>query len=67
MYEGRINFYTRKRLGAEFLYGYQYGGVQFTTSTPATNTFGVPLQVHTIGLNVDYYLVPDTKRSGGHL
>jgi len=59
MYEGRINFYTNKRIGAEFLYGYQYGGVQFTTNSPASNTFGVPLQVHTIGLDVLYYLVPD--------
>jgi len=62
MYEARINFYTRKRLGAEFLYGYQYSGVNFTTgSAGATNKFGVPLQVHTIGLNGDYYLVADTK------
>src|SRR4051812_45303597 len=59
MYEGRINFYTNKRIGAEFLYGYQYSGVQFTTKAPVSSTFGVPLQVHTIGLDVLYYLVPD--------
>ena len=54
MYEARINFYTQRHLGAEFLYGYQYGGVVFTTDTPSR--FGVPLQVHTIGLNGLYYL-----------
>ena len=52
MYEARINFYTKRHLGAEFLYGYQYGGVNFT----GTGNFGSPLQVHTIGLNGLYYL-----------
>jgi hypothetical protein len=63
MYEARINFYTRKRLGAEFLYGYQYGGVTLRTQSAATPpaSFGVPLQVHTIGLNFDYYLTSNTK------
>jgi hypothetical protein len=54
MYEARINFYTRRHLGAEFLYGYQYGGVNFGVNSGAS--FGVPLQVHTIGLNGLYYL-----------
>jgi hypothetical protein len=54
MYEARINFYTQRHLGAEFLYGYQYGGVVFTTNAPSR--FGVPLQVHTIGINGLYYL-----------
>src|SRR5262249_34661153 len=58
MYEARINFYTNKRFGAEFLYGYQYGGVNFKTDTN-NSSFGVPLQVHTIGLNLDYYFVSD--------
>ncbi len=52
MYEARINFYTKRHLGAEFLYGYQYGGVNIA----GTGTFGSPLQVHTIGLNGLYYL-----------
>jgi hypothetical protein len=56
MYEARINFYTNKHYGAEFLYGYQYGGVVFNTAAPANGHFGVPLQVHTIGLNGLYYL-----------
>lgn len=56
MYEARINFYTRRHLGAEFLYGYQYGGVNFATTSPNSSSFGVPLQVHTIGLNGLYYL-----------
>jgi hypothetical protein len=59
MYEARINFYTNKRFGAEFLYGYQYGGVTFATNTSSSSSFSVPLQVHTIGLNVDYYFVSD--------
>jgi len=59
MYEARINFYTTRKLGAEFLYGYQYGGVTFNTAS--NGNFGVPLQVHTIGLNGLYYLVHDTK------
>jgi hypothetical protein len=54
MYEARINFYTRRHLGAEFLYGYQYGGVNFGVNSGSS--FGVPLQVHTIGLNGLYYL-----------
>jgi hypothetical protein len=54
MYEARINFYTQRHYGAEFLYSYQYGGVTFKTDTPSR--FGVPLQVHTIGLNGLYYL-----------
>jgi len=54
MYEARINFYTQRHYGAEFLYGYQYGGVVFTTDAPGR--FGVPLQVHTIGINGIYYL-----------
>src|SRR5215471_2048930 len=54
MYEARINFYTKRHLGAEFLYGYQYGGVNFAVNSGSS--FGVPLQVHTIGLNGLYYL-----------
>ena len=56
MYEARINFYTNRHLGGEFLYGYQYGGVTFATTGANAGTFGVPLQVHTIGLNGLYYL-----------
>lgn len=56
MYEARINFYTSRKLGGEFLYGYQYGGVTFATTGGNTGSFGVPLQVHTIGLNGLYYL-----------
>ena len=58
MYEARINFYTQRHLGGEFLYGYQYGGVTFATSgaNVPPSTFGVPLQVHTIGINGLYYL-----------
>jgi len=53
MYEARINFYTKNRIGAEALYGYQYAGVTFTTSSPSS--FSVPLQIHTIGVNLLYY------------
>jgi hypothetical protein len=55
MYEARVNFYTTKRLGAEVLYGYQYGGVVFHRNTSPVSQFGVPLQVHTLTLNVLYY------------
>lgn len=55
MYEAHINFYNTKRLGAEVLYGYQYGGVTFERTTAPAASFGVPLQVHTIGLNLLYY------------
>ena len=55
MYEAHINFYTTKRFGAEVLYGYQYGGVTFNRTTAPASSFGVPLQVHTIGLNGLYY------------
>src|SRR5579863_4775282 len=53
MYEARINFYTRNRIGAEALYGYQYAGVTFKTSSPSS--FSVPLQIHTIGVNLLYF------------
>src|SRR5207253_629827 len=55
MYEARINFYNSRRLGAEFLYGYQYGGVTFKRNTAPASSFGVPLQVHTLALNLLYY------------
>jgi hypothetical protein len=55
MYEARINFYNSRRLGSEFLYGYQYGGVTFNRNTAPASSFGVPLQVHTLVLNVLYY------------
>jgi len=53
MYEARINFYSRDRLGAEAMYGYQYAGVTFTTNSPSS--FSVPLQIHTIGVNLLYF------------
>ena len=55
MYEARVNFYNSKRLGSELLYGYQYGGVTFKRNTAPANSFGVPLQVHTLTLNLLYY------------
>ena len=55
MYEARINFYNRKRLGSEVMYGYQYGGVTFHRNTAPAASFGVPLQVHTLTLNLLYY------------
>ena len=55
MYEARINFYNSRRVGAEFLYGYQYSGVEFTRSSPSTASFDVPLQIHTLSLNLLYY------------
>src|SRR5215471_13937426 len=59
MYEARVNFYNSKRLGAEVLYGYQYGGVTFNRTTSPASSFGVPLQVHTITLNLLYYPFTD--------
>lgn len=56
IYEARINFYTRNKVGAEVLYGYQYAGVTFSTTTPA-RSFNVPLIIHTIGANILYYPV----------
>lgn len=55
MYEARINFYNRKKMGAEFLYGYQYSGVNFSRTTATAGTFSVPLQVHSLMLNLLYY------------
>jgi len=59
MYEARVNFYNSKRLGSEVLYGYQYGGVTFNRTTAPAARFGVPLQVHTITLNLLYYPFTD--------
>jgi hypothetical protein len=55
MWEARINFYNSKRFGSEFLYGYQYSGVNFNRSSATAGTFSVPLQVHSLMLNILYY------------
>src|SRR5215510_9567267 len=55
MYEARVNFYTSNRFGSEVLYGYQYSGVELSRSSPTNATFSVPLQVHTLALNLLYY------------
>src|SRR5215831_15242183 len=59
-YEARINFYNSKRLGSEFLYGYQYSGVSLTRDSPSQASFNVPLQLHTLTLNVLYYPLGET-------
>jgi hypothetical protein len=61
MYEARINFYSRKKIGSEVLYGYQYGGVTFNRNTLPASSFSVPLQVHTITLDVLYYPFGEMK------
>jgi len=62
MYESRINFFTSNRIGAEVLYGYQYSGVTFTRTAPDQASFSVPIQVHTLSVNLLYYPVgkPDS-------
>jgi hypothetical protein len=55
MWEARINFYNSKHFGSEFLYGYQYSGVNFSRSTVTAGKFSVPLQVHSLMLNILYY------------
>jgi hypothetical protein len=60
MYEARINFYNSNRIGSEFLYGYQYGGVDFIRNTAPSASFSVPLQVHTLTLNLLYYPLGET-------
>jgi len=60
IYEARINFYNSKRIGSEFLYGYQYSGVEFTRSSPTTDSFNVPLQIHTLSVNLLYYPLGET-------
>src|SRR5260370_9938829 len=60
MYEARINFYNRKRISSEVLYGYQYGGVIFNRTSAPASKFGVPLQVHTLTLNLLYYPFGET-------
>jgi hypothetical protein len=61
MYEARINFYSRKKIGSEVLYGYQYGGVTFNRTTAPAAKFGVPLQVHALTLNLLYYPFGETS------
>jgi len=60
MYEARINFYSRNKIGSEVLYGYQYGGVTFNRTTAPAAKFGVPMQVHTLTLNLLYYPFGET-------
>jgi hypothetical protein len=60
MYEARVNFYTSNRIGSEVLYGYQYSGVSFTRSSPTAAQFNVPLQIHTLTVNLLYYPLGET-------
>ena len=60
IYEARINFYTSRRFGSEFLYGYQYSGVAFNRNSPTQATLNIPLQVHTLNLNLLYYPLGET-------
>src|SRR5262245_66112895 len=62
-YEARINFYNSRRLGSEFLYGYQYSGVSLTRDSPTPASFDVPLQIHTLTLNVLYYPLGESTSS----
>jgi len=55
IYEARVNFYTSRHIGSEFLYGYQYTGVNFIRNSPSQRSFNVPLQVQTLALNLLYY------------
>lgn len=63
MYEARLNFYNSRRIGSEFLYGYQYSGVEFLRNSPTTSSFNVPLQVHSLTLNLLYYPLGETTSS----
>ena len=63
IYEARLNFYTSRRIGSEFLYGYQYTGVNFLRNSPTQNSFNVPLQVQTLALNLLYYPLGETTSS----
>jgi hypothetical protein len=60
MYEARVNFYTSKRIGSEVLYGYQYSGLELSRSSPTSVTFSVPVQIHTLALNLLYYPLGET-------
>jgi hypothetical protein len=60
IYEARVNFYTSRRIGSEFLYGYQYTGVTFNRTSPTQSTFTVPLQVQTLALNLLFYPLGET-------
>jgi hypothetical protein len=62
-YEARINFYNSNRLGSEFLYGYQYSGVSLTRDSPTQGSFSVPLQIHTLTLNILYYPLGEASSS----
>jgi hypothetical protein len=63
IYEARINFYNSNRLGSEFLYGYQYSGVSLTRDSPTPASFSVPLQIHTLTLNLLYYPLGEASSS----
>jgi hypothetical protein len=60
IYEARVNFYTSRHIGSEFLYGYQYTGVNFIRNAPTQDSFNVPLQVQTLALNLLYYPLGQT-------
>jgi hypothetical protein len=60
LYEARINFYTSRHIGSEFLYGYQYTGVNFLRNSPTEGSFNVPVQEQTLALNLLYYPLGQT-------
>ena len=59
-YEARINFFSSRRIGSEFLYGYQYSGLSLTRSSPSEASLNIPLQIHTLNLNLLYYPLGET-------
>ncbi len=61
IYEARINFYTSNRIGSEVLYGYQYSGVSFNRDSPPQASLNVPLQIHTLTVNLLYYPLGETS------
>src|SRR5262247_656712 len=63
IYEARVNFYTSRHIGSEFLYGYQYSGVSFNRDSPTQSSLNVPLQVHMLTLNLLYYPLGETDSS----
>jgi hypothetical protein len=63
IYEARVNFFTSKRIGSEFLYGYQYSGVTFNRNSPTQGALNLPLQIHTLNLNLLYYPLGETVSS----
>jgi hypothetical protein len=60
-HEGRLNFVTTNRIGAEVFYGYETTSAVFSRITLPADSLSIPVQIHHFGLDILYYPVGTTE------